>query len=75
MPTSFPRLALPSGDLPFVLGSGDERTAKDNLEFIRQWLKLYPHLANNPLWIAGESYAGGLQLHGVPRGPLLRQHL
>ncbi len=39
---------------------GDKRTAKDNLEFIRGWLKLYPHLAGNPLWIAGESYAGRL---------------
>ena len=44
-----------------VLGSGDKRTAKDNLEFIRQWLKLYPHLASNPFWIAGESYAGRSQ--------------
>lgn len=33
--------------------------ARDVVEFMRQWAKLYPSLAGNPFWLAGESYAGG----------------
>ena len=41
-----------------MLSTGDHRTARDNLAFILGWLKLFPRLAHNHFWIAGESYAG-----------------
>eukprot|EP00887_Chlorella_sp_A99_P001282 scaffold14.g1282.t1 len=38
--------------------TGDERTATDNLQFIRSFLDLFPALAHHRFWLAGESYAG-----------------
>lgn len=32
--------------------------ARDVLKFLRRWARLYPDLAGNHFWLAGESYAG-----------------
>ena len=36
----------------------DDRTAADNMAALQQFYKLFPDLLSNPLFIAGESYAG-----------------
>lgn len=41
---------------------GDARTASDSFTFLRAFFRRFPHLADNPFFIAGESYAG----HYVP---------
>lgn len=38
--------------------TGDTKTAFDTHTFLLQWFKLYPEFLANPLFIAGESYAG-----------------
>ena len=36
----------------------DDRTAAENMAALQQFYKLFPDLLSNPLFIAGESYAG-----------------
>ncbi|CAL5191882.1 unnamed protein product [Lathyrus oleraceus] len=39
-------------------GTGDEQTALDTHVFLLKWFELYPEFLANPLFLAGESYAG-----------------
>ncbi|XP_031476766.1 serine carboxypeptidase-like 45 [Nymphaea colorata] len=41
----------------------DERTARENLAFLRRWLVKFPEYKNRDLFITGESYAG----HYIPQ--------
>ncbi len=36
----------------------DDRTAVENMAAVAQFFKMFPELQGNPLFIAGESYAG-----------------
>lgn len=45
---------------------GDSRTASDNLAFLLGFFERFPRLADNKLWVAGESYAGGLFVKRMP---------
>ncbi|XP_043707225.1 serine carboxypeptidase-like 25 [Telopea speciosissima] len=45
------------------LESGDERTAKEALEFIHRWLDRFPRYKQRDIYLTGESYAG----HFVPQ--------
>jgi carboxypeptidase C (cathepsin A) len=36
----------------------DDRTARENMAAVQQFYALFPELLPNPLFIAGESYAG-----------------
>ncbi|KAK7256194.1 hypothetical protein RIF29_29632 [Crotalaria pallida] len=38
--------------------TGDLKTASDSHAFLLKWFKLYPEFLSNPLFIAGESFAG-----------------
>ncbi|KAK7350563.1 hypothetical protein VNO77_09326 [Canavalia gladiata] len=38
--------------------TGDIKTASDTHTFLLKWFELYPEFLSNPLFIAGESYAG-----------------
>ncbi|KAL5057688.1 hypothetical protein RYX36_029292 [Vicia faba] len=38
--------------------TGDEQTALDTHVFLLKWFELYPEFLANPLFLAGESYAG-----------------
>ncbi|CAL5191954.1 unnamed protein product [Lathyrus oleraceus] len=38
--------------------TGDEKTATDSHTFLLKWFELYPEFLANPLFLAGESYAG-----------------
>ncbi|PNX90791.1 serine carboxypeptidase 20-like protein, partial [Trifolium pratense] len=38
--------------------TGDAKTASDTHTFLLRWFELYPEFLANPLFIAGESYAG-----------------
>lgn len=40
---------------------GDKAMASDVLTFLLEWRRLFPELAGNPFWLAGESYAGEAQ--------------
>ncbi|CAN6485555.1 unnamed protein product [Victoria cruziana] len=44
-------------------GMNDERTARDNLAFLRRWFIKFPEYKNRDLFITGESYAG----HYIPQ--------
>ncbi|XP_031478286.1 serine carboxypeptidase-like 45 [Nymphaea colorata] len=44
-------------------GMDDERTARDNLAFLRRWFIKFPEYKNRELFITGESYAG----HYIPQ--------
>nr|XP_043624047.1 serine carboxypeptidase 24 isoform X2 [Erigeron canadensis] len=43
--------------------SGDKRTARDALKFLREWMSRFPQYKYREFYIAGESYAG----HYVPQ--------
>ena len=45
--------------------AGDWSTAKDNFELLKQFFGRFPGLADNDLYLSGESYGG----HYVPRAP------
>ena len=36
----------------------DDRTAEENMAAVQQFFNMFPELQGNPLFIAGESYAG-----------------
>ena len=36
----------------------DDRTAEENMAAVQQFFSMFPELRGNPLFIAGESYAG-----------------
>ncbi len=36
----------------------DDRTALENMAAVQEFYRLFPELLSNPLFIAGESYAG-----------------
>ncbi|OIW01324.1 hypothetical protein TanjilG_10485 [Lupinus angustifolius] len=38
--------------------TGDVKTAIDSHNFLLEWFKLYPEFLSNPLFLAGESFAG-----------------
>ncbi|XP_010260054.1 PREDICTED: serine carboxypeptidase-like 25 isoform X2 [Nelumbo nucifera] len=46
-----------------LLDTGDQRTAKDSLEFLIRWLDRFPRYKNREVYLTGESYAG----HYVPQ--------
>ncbi|XP_071742187.1 serine carboxypeptidase 24-like isoform X2 [Rutidosis leptorrhynchoides] len=43
--------------------SGDKRTARDALKFLKEWMTRFPQYKNRDFYISGESYAG----HYVPQ--------
>ncbi|WZZ76493.1 hypothetical protein YC2023_087863 [Brassica napus] len=46
-----------------LLTNGDQRTAKDSLQFLLKWVELYPEFKGREFYIVGESYAG----HYIPQ--------
>ncbi|XP_077215005.1 serine carboxypeptidase II-2-like [Tasmannia lanceolata] len=46
-----------------LLSNGDERTAKDSLVFLQEWLNRFPQYKGREFYLTGESYAG----HYVPQ--------
>ncbi|CAA6672237.1 unnamed protein product [Spirodela intermedia] len=46
-----------------IQSNGDERTAKDSLEFLKNWFKEFPDYSGRDFYLAGESYAG----HYIPQ--------
>ena len=46
--------------------TNNELTAQDNYVFLQNWSQLFPEFSNSPLWLTGESYAGGLLLFLIP---------
>ena len=51
--------------------TNNELTAQDNYVFLQNWSQLFPEFSNSPLWLTGESYAGGLLLFLIPLPPPL----
>lgn len=47
---------------PSPCDPGDDRTARDNHEFLKRWFDRFPQYRANSFWVSGESYAG----HYVP---------
>ncbi|XP_022776921.1 serine carboxypeptidase-like 45 isoform X2 [Durio zibethinus] len=45
------------------LGVNDTITAKENLQFLLNWFKEFPHYRDSALYLSGESYAG----HYIPQ--------
>eukprot|EP00262_Sarcandra_glabra_P012839 TRINITY_DN3397_c0_g1_i1.p1 TRINITY_DN3397_c0_g1~~TRINITY_DN3397_c0_g1_i1.p1 ORF type:complete len:498 (-),score=90.95 TRINITY_DN3397_c0_g1_i1:296-1789(-) len=46
-----------------LLNNGDERTAEDSLEFLKNWFERFPKYKGRDFYLTGESYAG----HYVPQ--------
>ncbi|KAF9624559.1 hypothetical protein IFM89_011733 [Coptis chinensis] len=46
-----------------LFSTGDQRTAKDSLEFIKRWMERFPRYKRREVYLTGESYAG----HYVPQ--------
>ncbi|XP_006844530.2 serine carboxypeptidase-like 45 [Amborella trichopoda] len=52
-----------STDISFYEGVDDEKTARDNLVFLKRWFIKFPEYRTRDLFITGESYAG----HYIPQ--------
>ncbi|KAL5723254.1 Serine carboxypeptidase-like 25 [Ranunculus cassubicifolius] len=46
-----------------LYNTGDDRTAKDNLQFLIRWMERFPRYKHREIYLTGESYAG----HYVPQ--------